>query len=174
MCGLRWSGCSLRSALKNPDISRFEGRTSKSICSFVGFVLSALPTVKNLTSGETPMARITLRQLLDHAAEQDYGVPAFNINNMEQALGDHDGGGQDGQPGHPAGFARRPLLCQRHHAQAHDGCRHRNLSAYPSVRASRPWQRARHLHDGHPVRLHLGDDGWFAEDRRQDAGRLGL
>src|SRR5512135_3224552 len=33
-----------------------------------------------------PMARITLRQLLDHAAEHDYGVPAFNINNMEQAL----------------------------------------------------------------------------------------
>src|SRR5258708_12330982 len=32
------------------------------------------------------MARITLRQLLDHAAEHDYGVPAFNINNMEQAL----------------------------------------------------------------------------------------
>jgi len=32
------------------------------------------------------MARITLRQLLDHAAEQGYGVPAFNINNMEQAL----------------------------------------------------------------------------------------
>src|SRR3978361_1256342 len=32
------------------------------------------------------MARITLRQLLDHAAEQDYGVAAFNINNMEQAL----------------------------------------------------------------------------------------
>ena len=32
------------------------------------------------------MARITLRQLLDHAAENGYGVPAFNINNMEQAL----------------------------------------------------------------------------------------
>ncbi len=32
------------------------------------------------------MARITLRQLLDHAAEKGYGVPAFNINNMEQAL----------------------------------------------------------------------------------------
>lgn len=32
------------------------------------------------------MARVTLRQLLDHAAEQSYGVPAFNINNMEQAL----------------------------------------------------------------------------------------
>jgi fructose-bisphosphate aldolase class II len=30
------------------------------------------------------MAMIALRQLLDHAAEHDYGVPAFNINNMEQ------------------------------------------------------------------------------------------
>jgi len=32
------------------------------------------------------MARITLRQLLDDAAEHGYGVPAFNINNMEQGL----------------------------------------------------------------------------------------
>jgi fructose-bisphosphate aldolase, class II len=32
------------------------------------------------------VARITLRQLLDHAAENDYGLPAFNINNMEQGL----------------------------------------------------------------------------------------
>jgi fructose-bisphosphate aldolase class II len=32
------------------------------------------------------MALITLRQLLDHAAEHGYGVPAFNINNMEQLL----------------------------------------------------------------------------------------
>ncbi|WNK00875.1 class II fructose-bisphosphate aldolase [Thalassospiraceae bacterium LMO-JJ14] len=32
------------------------------------------------------MAIITLRQLLDHAAEHGYGVPAFNINNMEQGL----------------------------------------------------------------------------------------
>ena len=30
------------------------------------------------------MALISLRQLLDHAAEHGYGVPAFNANNMEQ------------------------------------------------------------------------------------------
>ncbi len=30
------------------------------------------------------MALITLRQLLDHAAEHGYGVPAFNVNNLEQ------------------------------------------------------------------------------------------
>jgi fructose-bisphosphate aldolase class II len=32
------------------------------------------------------MAFISLRQLLDHAAEHGYAVPAFNINNMEQLL----------------------------------------------------------------------------------------
>ena len=32
------------------------------------------------------MTRVTLRQLLDHAAEHGYGLPAFNVNNMEQVL----------------------------------------------------------------------------------------
>ena len=32
------------------------------------------------------MALITLKQLLDHAADHQYGLPAFNINNMEQGL----------------------------------------------------------------------------------------
>ncbi|MBP1476598.1 fructose-bisphosphate aldolase class II [Acinetobacter nosocomialis] len=30
------------------------------------------------------MALISMRQLLDHAAEYNYGVPAFNVNNLEQ------------------------------------------------------------------------------------------
>ncbi|EIJ35098.1 class II fructose-bisphosphate aldolase [Thiothrix nivea] len=30
------------------------------------------------------MALISMRQLLDHAAEHGYGMPAFNVNNMEQ------------------------------------------------------------------------------------------
>lgn len=30
------------------------------------------------------MALISLRQLLDHASEHSYGVPAFNVNNLEQ------------------------------------------------------------------------------------------
>jgi fructose-bisphosphate aldolase, class II len=30
------------------------------------------------------MALITLRQLLDYAAEHNFGIPAFNVNNMEQ------------------------------------------------------------------------------------------
>lgn len=33
------------------------------------------------------MALVSLRQILDHAAENDYGMPAFNITNMETMLG---------------------------------------------------------------------------------------
>jgi fructose-bisphosphate aldolase class II len=44
------------------------------------------------------MARITLRQLLDHAAEHEYGVPAFNINNMEQGLAIMEAAAKTGAP----------------------------------------------------------------------------
>jgi fructose-bisphosphate aldolase class II len=30
------------------------------------------------------MALISMRQMLDHAAEHDYGIPAYNVNNLEQ------------------------------------------------------------------------------------------
>ena len=30
------------------------------------------------------MSLISIRQLLDHAVENSYGVPAFNVNNLEQ------------------------------------------------------------------------------------------
>jgi fructose-bisphosphate aldolase class II len=53
-----------------------------------GNIAAAKPAVqgRNEEGKELGMARITLRQLLDHAAEHSYGVPAFNINNMEQGL----------------------------------------------------------------------------------------
>jgi fructose-bisphosphate aldolase, class II len=30
------------------------------------------------------MPLVSMRQLLDHAAEHHYGIPAFNVNNLEQ------------------------------------------------------------------------------------------
>jgi fructose-bisphosphate aldolase class II len=30
------------------------------------------------------MALVSMRQLLDYAAEHQFGVPAFNVNNLEQ------------------------------------------------------------------------------------------
>ena len=44
------------------------------------------------------MALITLRQLLDHAAENDYGVPAFNVNNMEQIRAIMEGASEVSSP----------------------------------------------------------------------------
>ncbi|KJZ18232.1 class II fructose-bisphosphate aldolase [Loktanella sp. S4079] len=44
------------------------------------------------------MARITLRQLLDHAAENDYAVPAFNMSNMEQGLAIMTAANETGSP----------------------------------------------------------------------------
>lgn len=39
---------------------------------------------KTPTLLETFMPLVSLRQVLDHAAENGYGVPAFNVNNLEQ------------------------------------------------------------------------------------------
>ena len=52
------------------------------------------------------MALISLRQLLDHAAENDYGVPAFNVNNLEQVRAIMEGADGE-QSGDPAGVRRR-------------------------------------------------------------------
>ena len=64
------------------------------------------------------MARITLRQLLDHAAEHGYGVPAFNINNMEQGLAIMEAAAAVDAPVILQATPRRALLRRRHHARA--------------------------------------------------------
>ena len=122
----------------------------------------------------TDMARITLRQLLDHAAEHGYGVPAFNINNMEQGLAIMEAAARLRRAGHPAGLARRPQLRQRHHACPDDRRAGRDLPRNPDLHAPGPRQRRGHLPDGDPPRLHLGDDGRLAAGRRQDPGELRL
>ena len=39
-----------------------------------------------------------MRQLLDHAAENDYGVPAFNVNNLEQMRAIMEGARETSSP----------------------------------------------------------------------------
>ena len=38
----------------------------------------AFPTSQDIT-----MPLVSMRQLLDHAADNGYGIPAFNVNNLE-------------------------------------------------------------------------------------------
>ena len=51
------------------------------------------------------MPLVSMRQLLDHAAENGYGIPAFNVNNLEQVQADHGGRRRDRRAGDPAGGA---------------------------------------------------------------------
>jgi fructose-bisphosphate aldolase class II len=44
------------------------------------------------------MSLISLRQLLDHAAENNYGVPAFNVNNLEQIRAIMEGASETNSP----------------------------------------------------------------------------
>ncbi len=44
------------------------------------------------------MSLISLRQLLDHAAENGYGVPAFNVNNLEQIRAIMEGAHETNSP----------------------------------------------------------------------------
>ncbi|GGP23854.1 class II fructose-bisphosphate aldolase [Silvimonas iriomotensis] len=44
------------------------------------------------------MALVSLRQLLDHAAEHGYGLPAFNVNNMEQMRAIMEAADRTGSP----------------------------------------------------------------------------
>ena len=109
------------------------------------------------------MARITLRQLLDHAAEHGYGVPAFNINNMEQGLAIMEA----------ARACDAPVIIQASRgarSYANDVMLARMIDALAEMYPEIPLC----VHQDHgnseatcltrdPPRLHLGDDGRLAE-----------
>ncbi len=44
------------------------------------------------------MALVSMRELLDHAAEQGYGIPAFNVNNLEQVQAVMEAAKETGAP----------------------------------------------------------------------------
>ena len=56
------------------------------------------------------MALVPLRVVLDHAAENDYGVAAFNVNNMEQIQAIMEAADRDRFAGDCAGLAGSPVL----------------------------------------------------------------
>ena len=109
------------------------------------------------------MARITLRQLLDHAAEHGYGVPAFNINNMEQGLAIMEAAKACDAPviiqaaRGARSYANDIMLAKMIDALAE------MYPADPALHAPGPRQQRSDLPDRDPARLHLGDDGRLAE-----------
>jgi fructose-bisphosphate aldolase class II len=109
------------------------------------------------------MAMISLRQLLDHAAENGYGLPAFNVNNLEQIQAIMQAARCLRQPGDPAGLGRRPEV-RRRALPAPDG-RGRGVEMYPHIPVvPPPGSRclARSCASSDPLRLHERDDGRLA------------
>ena len=116
------------------------------------------------------MALVSMRQLLDHAAEHSYGLPAFNVNNLEQMRAIMEAADQVNAPvivQASAGarkYAGAPFL------------RHLILAAveeFPHIPVVMHQDHgARRVPTLDSARFQLRDDGRLAAGRRQNAFHL--
>lgn len=58
------------------------------------------------------MSIVSMRQLLDHAAENGYGLPAFNVNNLEQVQAIMEAASEVNSPVIMQASARSETLCR--------------------------------------------------------------
>ncbi len=115
------------------------------------------------------MPLVSMRQLLDHAAEHSYGLPAFNVNNLEQVQAIMEAAAECDAPGDHAGLGRRAQIRRRSLPAPPHRRRGRGLSAHPGGHAPGPRPVAGGLHGRDPLGLLERDDGRLAAGRRQDA-----
>ena len=115
------------------------------------------------------MPLVSMRQLLDHAAENGYGIPAFNVNNLEQVQAVMTAAAEVGAPvilQASAGarkYAGEPFI--KHLIQA-------AIESWPARAAGDapgPRPEPRRLPGRDRARLQLGDDGRQPRGRRQVA-----
>ena len=90
------------------------------------------------------MALVSMRQLLDHAAENGYGLPAFNVNNLEQVQAIMEAAAETNSPVIMQGSAGA-----RKYAGEASGSR----------------RESGHLHPGYAHEFFQRDDGWFVKRR---------
>ena len=84
------------------------------------------------------MALVPLRLLLDHAAENGYGIPAFNVNNLEQVQAIMEAAYETDSPV-ILQASRGKKLCRRNFPTSSNPCCHRDISKYSSGNAPRSW-----------------------------------
>ena len=118
------------------------------------------------------MALISLRQLLDHAAENDYGVPQFNVNNLEQVRAIMEGAACCKQPSYFASFCGR----SKKHAGS-NFLKHLIQGAieefpHTNCNAPGPWSFACSMSAFNSAWFFLSYDGWLSCRGRKDANRF--
>ena len=118
------------------------------------------------------MPLVPMRLLLDHAAENDYGLAAFNVNNMEQIQAIMEAAKETELAGHRAGLARCARVLPGQLPAPSDDRGGGALSADSHRHAPGSREQPQDVHQRHRERLYQRDDGRFAQGRRQDAVRL--
>ena len=83
------------------------------------------------------MALISLRQMLDHAAENGYGVPAFNVNNLEQMRSIMEGAAKTDSPVIVQASAGAQI-CRIEFSAPYDFGGDRRVPTHPNLYAPRP------------------------------------
>ena len=115
------------------------------------------------------MPLVSMRQLLDHAAEYRLRTAGLQRQQPRAGARHHGSGRRDRQPGHHAGLGRRAKVRGRSVSPSPDPGGDRGLSARSGRHAPGPRPVAGGLHERHPVRLLERDDGRLADGGRQVA-----
>ena len=89
------------------------------------------------------MALVSLRQLLDHAAEHGYGVPAFNVNNLEQIQAIMQAADEVRQPVILQGLGRRAQVRRRAFSAPHGAGGGGDVPGHSRRAAPGPWRQPR-------------------------------
>ena len=84
------------------------------------------------------MALVPMRLMLDHAAEEGYGIPAFNVNNLEQILAIMQAADETDSPCYFASLTRCAEVRRRKLLTSPGDGSGRNLSSHPCCDAPRP------------------------------------
>ena len=108
------------------------------------------------------MALISLRQLLDHAAEHSYGVPAFNVNNLEQIRAIMEAADEANSPVILQASAGATKIRRIEFSETPYSGSDRRISTYTYCYASGSWCLAGNMSAFHTTRFFFGDDGWIA------------
>ncbi|KAI1695460.1 fructose-bisphosphate aldolase class-II domain-containing protein [Ditylenchus destructor] len=112
------------------------------------------------------MALISMRQMLDHAAEFGYGVPAFNVNNLEQMRAIMEAADKTDSPVIVQASAGARKYAGAPFLRSPDPRRDRRIPAHPGVHAPGPRHQPGRVPALHPTGLSsvmmdgsLGEDG---------------
>ena len=111
------------------------------------------------------MPLVPLRVILDHAAENDYGVAAFNVNNMEQIQAIMEAANETDSPVIVQASRGARSYSQDNYLRQPDARCRRALSSHSNRDAPGSWQQRRDLHERYRERFYIGHDGWIARGR---------